>query len=114
MSSRTDREFLADILEAIRRASLYVDKMDYDQFLTDLKTQDAVIRTLEVVGEATKRLSPAVREQYASLPWKNMAGVRDKLIHDYFGVNLDVVWQIVTQELPPVASRLEQILAEGE
>lgn len=113
MSSRTDREFLADILEAIRRARLYVDEMGYEQFLTDLKTQDAVIRALEVVGEATKHLSPAVREQHASLPWKNMAGVRDKLIHDYFGVNLDVVWQIVTQELPPVAFQLEQILAEG-
>lgn len=112
MSSRTDREFLADILEAIRRASLYVDEIAYDQFLADLKTQDAVIRALEVVGEATKRLSSALREQNASLPWKSMAGARDKLIHDYFGVNLDVVWQIVTEELPSVARQLEKILAE--
>ncbi|HSK81327.1 MAG TPA: DUF86 domain-containing protein [Thermoanaerobaculia bacterium] len=113
MSSRTDREFLADILEAIRRGRMYVDGMDYDQFMADLKTQDAVVRALEVIGEAAKRLSPAVREQHASIPWKNMAGLRDKLIHDYFGVNLDIVWQIVTQELPPVALQLEQMLAEG-
>jgi uncharacterized protein with HEPN domain len=112
MSSRTDRELLADILEAIRRSRMYVDGMDYSQFLADLKTQDAVIRALEVVGEAAKRLSPGVREQHASIPWKNMAGVRDKLIHDYFGVNLDIVWQIVTQELLPVALQLEQ-MAEG-
>lgn len=112
MSSRTDREFLSDILEAIRRASLYMGGVGYDQFLADIKTQDAVIRALEVVGEATKRLSSAVREQHASLPWRSMAGVRDKLIHDYFGVNLDVVWQIVTEELPPIAKQLEKILSE--
>lgn len=112
MSSRTDRDFLSDILEAIRRARLYVDGMGYDQFLADIKTQDAVIRALEVVGEATKRLSSTVREQHSLLPWKSMAGVRDKLIHDYFGVNLDVVWQIVTEELPPIGQQMEKILTE--
>lgn len=112
MSSRTNREFLADILEAVRRTRMYVEGMDYPQFLADLKTQDAVIRALEVIGEATKNLSPALREQHDSIPWKNMAGLRDKLIHDYFGVNLDIVWQIVIQELPPVAEQVEQILAE--
>jgi uncharacterized protein with HEPN domain len=86
--------------------------MGYDQFLADIKTQDAVIRALEVIGEATKRLSSVVRERHASLPWKSMAGVRDKLIHDYFGVNLDVVWQIVTEELPSLAWQVETILAK--
>lgn len=86
--------------------------MSYDKFSEDIKTQDAVVRTLEIVGEATKRLSPALREQHPEMPWKDMAGVRDKLIHDYFGVNFDIVWQIVTEELPPVAVRVERILAE--
>jgi uncharacterized protein with HEPN domain len=103
MSSRADRDLLCDILEALRRAEAYSAGQSYGQFLADTKTQDAIIRTLEIVGEATKRLSQALRERYPEIPWKNMAGVRDKLIHDYFGVNVDIVWQIIRDELPPLA-----------
>jgi len=112
MCSRGDQEFLEDILEAIRRADAYVDGLSYTEFLADQKTQDAVIRTLEIMGEATKRLSPEIREKYPDVPWKNMAGVRDKLIHDYFGVNFDIVWEIVRDELPGVAIELEEIVDE--
>src|SRR4051812_50146783 len=104
MSSRAD--LLGDILEAIRRAGVYLAGQSYEQFLEDIKTQDSVIRTLEIVGEATKRLSPALREKHPEIPWKNMAGLRDKLIHDYFGVNIDIVWQIVRDELLPLASQV--------
>jgi uncharacterized protein with HEPN domain len=90
--------------------SLYVAGMSYEEFLADLKTQDAVIRTLEIVGEATKQLSSELREQYPTILWKNMAGMRDKLIHDYFGINLDIVWEIVSDELPAVAAEVGQIL----
>ncbi len=79
MSSRSDRQLLEDIREAIRRARFYVATLDYQQFLEDIRTQDAVIRSLEVMGEATTRLSSTVRAKYPDLPWKNMAGVRDKL-----------------------------------
>lgn len=113
MSSRTDRDLLGDLLEAIPRAEAYLAGLNYEQFLADTKTQDAVIRTLEIVGEATKRLSPAIRERHPEIPWKNMAGVRDKLIHDYFGVNLDIVWQIVRDELPQLAVQVASVL-EGE
>lgn len=84
----------------------------YEQFAADTKTQDAVIRTLEIVGEATKRLSPVLRESRPDVPWKSMAGLRDKLIHDYFGVDLDVVWRIVRDELPPLADRVTAALDE--
>ena len=112
MSKRTDSEFLSDVQEAIRRIGEYTTGMTYQAFLEDTKTQDAVIRNLEIIGEATKNLSKDLRERYPHVPWKGMAGVRDRLIHHYFGVNLDIVWQIVTDELPKVSSQLKSILQE--
>ena len=84
--------------------------MTYDQFLTDIKTQDAIIRNLEIIGEATKNLSVQLRDKYPDIPWKGMAGIRDKLIHHYFGVNLDIVWSIIIHELTLLASQVEEIL----
>jgi len=110
MSERMDRDFLSDIWEAIRRIEDYTEGMTYEAFLTDTKTQDAIIRNLEIIGEATKKLSEGLRAKYPDVPWKSMAAARDRLTHHYFGVNLDIVWQIVTAELPKVASQLEKII----
>jgi uncharacterized protein with HEPN domain len=112
MSERTDRDFLSDIQEAIRRITVYVVGMAYETFLADTKTQDAVIRNLEIIGEATKNLSEELRVKYPDVPWKGMAGIRDRLIHHYFGVNLDIVWQIAKTELSQVALLLEEIVGE--
>src|ERR1041385_8742599 len=109
MCERSDRELLSDILESMQRISEYLTGFDYQSFVNDTKTQDAVIRNLEILGEATKRLSQEFRTTYAAVPWKSMAGARDRLIHDYFGVNLDVVWQIVSVELPRVVEQLPSI-----
>jgi uncharacterized protein with HEPN domain len=110
MSSRADRDLLGDIQEAVRRARSYTEGHSYEQFLADTKTQDAVIRSLEILGEATKKLSPALRERHPAIPWTGMAGLRDKLIHDYFGVNIDIVWQIVQDQLPELAVQVEAAL----
>jgi uncharacterized protein with HEPN domain len=110
MSERRDDDFLRDIREAVGRIRAYTDAMVYEQFLVDIKTQDAVIRNLEIIGEATKNLSDQLRMKHPDMPWKGMAGIRDRLIHHYFGVNLDIVWNIVTVELPLVESRVEEIL----
>ncbi len=110
MSERTDRDFVQDIQEASRRIAAYTAEMSYEAFLTDTKTQDAVVRNLEIIGEATKNLSEDLRNQHSEIPWKSLAGVRDKLIHHYFGVNFDIVWQIVTVELPQVTTPLTKIL----
>ena len=89
---------------------MYVDGLGYQDFINDLKTQDAVIRALEILGEASKRMSPSIKSQFPDIPWKLMAGMRDKLIHEYFGVNLDVVWEVVTNNLPALFSQIECIL----
>lgn len=112
MYKRTDQEFLSDIREAIHRITAYISGMAYESFVADTKTQDAVIRNLEILGEATKNLSEQIRAEYPSIPWKSMAGARDRLIHHYFGVNLDIVWQIVTLDLPQVVLQLQAIIIE--
>lgn len=113
MSKRRDLDFLRDILEAARRIESYTEGMTYEAFLGDTKTQDAVIRNLEIIGEATKNLSAEVREEHHDVPWRGMAGVRDRLIHDYFGINLDIVWQIITDELPLAAGQIETIIGNS-
>ena len=110
MSERGDKDFLSDIREAVRRITAYTAGMTYEAFLAGTRTQDAVIRNLEVMGEAIKNLSAELRARYPEMPWKGMAGVRDRLIHHYFGVNLDIVWDIVTRELPDVASRIDEMM----
>ena len=112
MSERTDRDYLSDLQEAIRRIAEYTSGMTYQAFFGDTKTQDAVIRNLKIIGEAIKNLSVELRESHPNVPWKGMAGVRDRLIHHYFGVNLDVVWQIVVEELAKVASQVDKIWRE--
>lgn len=114
MSERVDTSFLSDIQEGIRRVTAYTAAMTYEAFLEDIKTQDAVIRNLEIIGEATKGLSAELRAKYAELPWKGMAGVRDRLIHHYFGVNLDIVWGIASDELPQVASQIQEVLEKEQ
>jgi uncharacterized protein with HEPN domain len=113
MSERTDQDCLRDVQEAIRRIAMFIAGITYEAFLGDIKTQDAVIRNLEIIGEAAKNVSAEVRTRYPDIPWKSMAGVRDRLIHHYFGVNLDIVWQIVSAELPKVASQLEKALGDN-
>jgi uncharacterized protein with HEPN domain len=113
MSERRDLDFLGDIREAIYRIMAYTAGMTYEQFLKDGKTQDAVVRNLEVIGEATKNLSDRLRNGHPQIPWKDLAGVRDKMIPHYFGVNYEIVWTIAEAELPDLASQIENLLARG-
>jgi uncharacterized protein with HEPN domain len=98
-TSRYD-DYFRDILDAIRKATLFVDGMSEPSFRTDEKTQYAVIRAIEIIGEASKRIPEDIRRRYPSIPWREMTGMRDKLIHNYSTVNLDVVWKTVVDDLP--------------
>jgi uncharacterized protein with HEPN domain len=107
---RDDSDYLADIQEAIEKIQQYIAGYTFPRFVQDSKTQDAVIRNLEIIGEATKQISTPLKETYSDVPWKSLAGVRDRLIHHYFGVNYETVWQIITLELPQIAPRVREAL----
>jgi uncharacterized protein with HEPN domain len=110
MSKRGDKEFLSDIKEAILRIDDYIGAMDYEKFLQDIKTQDAVVRNLEIIGEAVKNLSKDLKRKYKDIEWKDIAGMRDKIIHFYFGVKWDIVWSVVKDKLPALKEKVEEIL----
>lgn len=109
MSKRGDFELLSDIKEAARRINLYVKKTSYKKFLKDIKIQDAVTRNLEIIGEAAKNISNDLKGKHPLIPWKKIVGTRDRLIHDYFGVNYDIVWVIVKKELPKLVTQIKKI-----
>jgi len=96
--------FIKDILLAIERIEAFIGGMDYDAFVEDDKTLSAVVRKLEIIGEAVKQLPDSFTQQYSTIPWKLIAGMRDKLIHFYFGVDPLLVWQTVKNRLPELKS----------
>jgi uncharacterized protein with HEPN domain len=107
---KDDRVYLLHIRDAVHRIQDYTrDGQAY--FLSDSKTQDAVIRNIEIIGEATKCLSDQLKSQYPEIPWKQIAGMRDTLIHRYFGVKLELVWQVVEVDLPGFKDRVDAMLS---
>ena len=102
--------YLGDILQAFRNAQRFVGRMSYEKFITDRKTISAVLRELEIAGEATKQLPASVRRKYPKIPWSDMAGMRDKLIHFYFGVDMEIVWETVKVRIPQLEPLIEDCL----
>ena len=106
-------DYLEDILDAMEKVVQFIEGMTFDQFAEDAKTVFAVIRALEIIGEATKHIPHSVRANYSEVPWREMAGIRDKLIHDYLGVDLVVVWKTAFEDLPSLEPVIRNILAEA-
>lgn len=104
---------LEDICNSVLAIGRYIEGVDLESFLTDGEKQDAVLRRLTVLGEAVKRLPVEYRAQHPDIPWKEMAGVRDVLVHDYDQINLHMVWEIVRHDLPPLVGRLRALLEEA-
>ena len=99
-NAKHDLIYLQHIADAVAKIEHYIKTVDYSTFRSQGLLQDGVIRQLEIIGEASKKLSAAFKNKYNSLPWKDIAGMRDKLIHDYFGVDLKIVWKAATEDVP--------------
>lgn len=107
-------DYIQDIIEAISKTESFIKDMSYNEFLCDDKTVFAVVRALEIIGEAAKNIPNETKRKYPKILWKDIAGMRDKLIHEYFGVRTDLVWRAVKEELPPIRPLFEKILKDLE
>ena len=107
---REYQDCLRDIQDALEKIMKFTADLNFDGFARDEKTTFAVIRALEIIGEAARKIPKSVRSSYPDIPWQDMAGMRDKLIHDYFGVDLRVVWKTLQIDLPPLKAIIDQIL----
>jgi uncharacterized protein with HEPN domain len=107
-------DYLRDIQQALEKVESFTAGLDFEGFAKDDKTTFAVIRALEIIGEAARKIPKAVRSRYPEVPWQDMTGMRDKLIHDYFGVDLRVVWKTLQIDLPPLKPSLEHIIQQEE
>ena len=111
---RDNKLFVHDILKAIKDIELFVKDMDYAAFSVDEKTKSAIVWQIHIIGEATKNLPKSLTDKYEGLPWKYMARIRDKIAHFYFGIDYEIVWDVVTNKLPGIRPGIERILSELE
>jgi uncharacterized protein with HEPN domain len=109
---RDYRLYLEDILEAIQKIDSYLHGISFEQFNEDNMRVDAVVRNLEIIGEATKHIPPAMREKYPEIEWRKMAGMRDVMAHGYFSVSLNIVWDVVQNKLPELSDYVARLLKE--
>ncbi|MCG3166767.1 MAG: hypothetical protein POELPBGB_02549 [Bacteroidia bacterium] len=104
--------FLEDILLSMQRIQEYIAGLDFQQFKQDYKTVDAVIRNFEIIGEASKNISTEVKLKYSNLPWEEMYRLRNRVSHEYFGVDYEIIWDIATNYLPQNKSEIEEIIRQ--
>lgn len=104
------RDYLNDTVESIEDIWSFTKGMSYEDFKNDKKTLYAVIRCLEIIGEAVKKIPTNIREEYSDIPWREIGGMRDKLIHEYFGVDIETVWDTIIEDLPPLKNSISRMI----
>ncbi len=109
---RSQKILFEDILEAIERIEEYTERMDVEDFSESSLHQDTVVRNLAIIGEAVKIISLDTKEKYSTIDWRKIAGLRDVLIHAYFGIDVDIVWDVVKHKLPELKKQIQQIFSE--
>lgn len=109
MKDREYGDYVEDILDSIKAIEEYTDTLTEENFCSNRQVQDAVIRRFEIIGEATKHIPRSIREKYPDVPWKDISGMRNKVIHEYFGVNLRKVWETVKTDIPSLKSAFGRI-----
>ncbi|UCH93595.1 MAG: DUF86 domain-containing protein [Candidatus Aminicenantes bacterium] len=110
MSNRDWKILFEDILESIEKIERYTEGLEFDDFSTDSMIIDAVVRNIEIIGEASKNVPIQIKEKLTEVPWTKLAGIRNRIVHEYFGVDINIIWFIVTNEL----SQLKQWIKDGQ
>lgn len=106
---REYKDYVTDMLDAIEKIGKFTKYMQLQDFKKDDKTVFAVVRALEIIGEAVKKIPATVKNKYKQIPWRKIAGMRDKLIHEYFGVNIPVVWRTIKEDIPGIKPLVKQM-----
>lgn len=109
---RDESIYIDDMLEGMEKIKRYTQNMTYNDFVLDEKTQDAVLRNLEVIGEAAKNTPQNIRDKIRNIPWKNIIGLRNITIHQYFGVDLEIIWKIITNDIPKTKKEIKNLKNE--
>jgi uncharacterized protein with HEPN domain len=109
MSRRSAPLLIEDIRESIEKIERFVSGLDRDAFIKDDKTVDSVVRNLEIIGEAANRIPENIRSKYSGIEWRKIIGLRNRIVHDYFSIDVEIVWEIVQKDLPVFKSKLSQI-----
>lgn len=110
MSKRSIDLLLNDICQALDRIEQYINNLSFDAFSDDQKSVDAVTRNLEIIGEAANRLPDEFKERYSQIEWYKVVGLRHRIVHEYFGIDLEIIWQILHKDLPELKRKLVQIM----
>ncbi len=105
---RDYRDYIKDIFDSINEIKSFVGRMSFDEFLKDKKTINAVIRSIEVIGEAAKNIPESIKDKYNNIPWKKMIGMRNKLIHEYFGVDTGILWKTAQKDIIELKRKIKE------